>query len=223
MNGGQGRKCTVRRDQLERKSLRWRAIMICISGRLEAQIGIISMKEKIGIFFDHVESIAGKAGVFFPIDENPKIVVAQYQDVPESGCLTAFSFGLSVAGHKEWRNGRPELMISMDSGDSAWALAMGEAIRNGWSNCLFSHGNILNFGQKISDESDMSAFLVYACSVLDSSDVRVDVGEWSINISQLYPIHSLEIPLIKKIGAEKFFNDFDIDFFDPRRVPLVLV
>ncbi|MDN3576433.1 suppressor of fused domain protein [Chitinimonas viridis] len=181
------------------------------------------MKEKIDKYFDHVESIAGREGAFFRMENDPKIIVSSYVDVPEAGCLTAFSFGLSLADCKEWRYSKPELVISMDSTDIAWALAMGELVRCGWGRCLFSYGEVLDFGRQISEESDMSAFLVFASSSLEVSDLRVDLDDWIVNISQIYPVHKQEVSLIREIGAERFFYDFNIDFFDPRRKPVLVV
>lgn len=66
----------------------------------------------------------------------------------------------------------------------------------------------------------MSAFLVFACTILEAEDVRIDLGCWTVNISQLYPIYRQEIALIHSVGAERFFRENAIDFFDPGRDPV---
>jgi hypothetical protein len=181
------------------------------------------MSKAIDQYFDHVVNIAGDRGRFFKIsDDDPSspVVVAAFKNVPEDGCLTAFSYGLSSADHPEWKRSRPELIISINSEDYSWALAMGEIIKNGRNENLFTYGSILNFGEKISDDSDMSAFLVFACSVLEEEDLEIKLSDRTVHISQIYPIYSEEIPLVKRLGAEEFYTKLDIDFFDVRRMPV---
>lgn len=179
---------------------------------------------KIKPYLKHIEGICGDRGKFYKITDEgevPPISVISFADVPESGCITAFSFGLSSVAHREWVNSRPELVISVNSLDSSWPLAMGELIRNGRDRCLFSYGMILNFGQAVSDESPMSYFLVYACTVLDESDLAVQLPDRKVHLSQLYPVHQSEVAMIKYIGAEKFVYHLGIDFFDIKRPPHV--
>lgn len=221
-NGGVGKRNTERMGRRDKKFSKRKITQASINGKIDHQIGGAGMKRNLDKFFNHIESITGREGEFFAIEKNPSIIVASYPDVPQEGSLTAFSFGLSEAENKEWRFSRPELMISMDSSDVAWALAMGEVIRNGWGRCLFKFGQIIDFGQGISKESSMSAFLVFSSASLEASDVRVELNGWAVNISQLYPIHSQEVGLINKIGAERFFNECDIDFFNPARPPFML-
>ncbi|MES2996256.1 MAG: suppressor of fused domain protein [Verrucomicrobiota bacterium] len=181
--------------------------------------------KKIESYLQHIEGICGDRGKFYKITdegEAPPISVISFADVPESGCLTAFSFGLSSIAHREWVNSRPELVISVNSLDSSWPLAMGELIRNGRDRCLFSYGMILNFGQPVSEESLMSYFLVYACTVLDESDLAVHLPDRKVHLSQLYPVHQSEVAIIKDVGAEKFVHHLGIDLFDVKRAPHVV-
>jgi hypothetical protein len=181
------------------------------------------MKIKIDQYFNKIESIAGGGAKFFTIQNDPEIVIASYKDIPEPGCLTAFSFGLSSAEHKEWKNSRPELIISVNSDDVSWVLAMGEIIKNGREKSLFLLGDIIRFGVPISSESEISAFFIFSCNILDDDDININVDGWKINISQLYPIFTSEIDVIKKIGCENFFTRSEIDFFDVKRKPFVFM
>jgi len=193
-----------------------------LNGKIDHLTGVVAMKTPIDQYFDHIESVAGEGGIFYRIEDDPKIVVAAYPDVPESGCLTAFSYGLSSAERKEWKNSRPELVISVDSKDTAWAIAMGEIIRNGRGECLFSYGEIFNFDRPVSDESGMSSFLVFACDVLDSADLKVILSDRIVYISQIYPIYKEETATIKALGGERFFTSLSIDFFNTKRAPVIL-
>lgn len=171
-------------------------------------------------YLRHVESICGGEGKFFRITdegESPVTAVVSYENIPESGCLTAFSYGLSSIDHVEWKNSRPELVISVESVDHAWAIAMGEMIKKGRDKHLFSYGDILKFGQKVVDESEITAFLVFACTALEEADQSVTLPDRKIQFSQLYPIYEQEIELIKQVGPEHFVFEMGIDFYDPRR------
>jgi hypothetical protein len=145
--------------------------------------------------------------------------VISYANVPEDGSTTAFSYGLSSINHPEWVNSRPELVISVDSLDSSWPLAMGEIIRNGRAESIFSYGTIINFGQPVSDESEMSCFLVFACSVLDKDDLSVQLPDRKVHLSQLYPVYASEVALIKELGAERFVREVDTELFNVKRAP----
>lgn len=177
---------------------------------------------KIEPYLTRIESVCGGQGRFFRIteeNERPPIMVISYENLPEHGCITAFSFGLSSVAHSEWVNCRPELVISVNSTDNAWPLAMGEMIRNGRERCLFSFGTVLNFGQKVSVESEMTSFLVFACSILEEADLTVHLSDRKIYLAQIYPIHHSEASLIERIGPERFVLQLGTDLFDVKRPP----
>jgi hypothetical protein len=196
-------------------------IQIYTTGKIGRQTGVIAMKS-IDIFLEHIENICGSNSRFFEINdegEQPPLCVVSYAGVPEEGCITAFSFGLSSIPHKEWSNSRPELVISINSLDTAWPLAMGELIRNGRDHCLFSYGMVLNFGQAISDESEITCFLVYECTVLQASDLSILLPDRNVHLSQIYPVYQSEVNLIMEVGPERFVHHLGIDLFDIRRPP----
>ena len=53
-------------------------------------------------------------------DDGPDITVFFFNDLPEEGSLTAVTCGLSGANHPDWKNGAPELIVSLDTQDLAW-------------------------------------------------------------------------------------------------------
>jgi hypothetical protein len=167
-----------------------------------------------------LEEIAGERSKIYDIggkDTWPQLIVVMYEDLPEPGYTTTYSFGLSSVEHKEWKLSRPELVISVNSSDMAWGLAMGELIKQERGISLFEYGSIFNFGEPISDESEMSAFLVFANSLYDKGDESIDLADRKISLSQLYPIYQEEIELIKSVGAENFFFHYGIDFYNVQR------
>jgi hypothetical protein len=55
----------------------------------------------------------------------PPVAIFVYKDWPEPGLITGLTFGLSAATHPDWKLGKPELMISVESTDEAWPCAVG--------------------------------------------------------------------------------------------------
>jgi len=183
------------------------------------------MSRDSAAYFDAIDAIAGGTGHFYRIterDESRVVAVVAYDDVPESGHCTAFSYGLSSAEHSEWLNGRPELLISVGSTDHAWGLCMGEIIRANRDSMLFSQGTVLHFRQEVSAESKMTSFLVHVCTLLDGTDAKLSLPSREVNFSQLYPIHECEAAVIAQTGVDRFFWELGIDFYDVRRSPATL-
>ena len=172
----------------------------------------------------HLDELSGGVEpAILPIESSrpdlQRVFVLSYVDLPEPGMLTAFTYGLSLADHPDWRFGKPELCISVRSADDAWALAMGDLADGLRGDCPFSYGNTIAFGP-ISDESKMTDFVVFAPISLDEDAyLGIDVGEARpITIQGLYPIHESERRSIDEHGLEAFWQ-LDWDPYDVRRSP----
>ncbi|WP_050725659.1 suppressor of fused domain protein [Vulgatibacter incomptus] len=111
-------------------------------------------------------------------------------------------------------------MISVRSMDHAWTWCIGEIVRNYRQEIDFSFGTVLHFGQQISDESPMTSFLIFTSTLLDADEQRTALSEWTIKLSQLYPIYQQEAAVIDEVGVERFFWGLGIDFDDVRRPPV---
>jgi hypothetical protein len=100
-------------------------------------------------------------------DEIPPVRAISYNNFPEDGHCTGFTFGLSNANRPEWVHSKPELMISVKSVDPAWVVCAGEIVRNYRHSTSFSYGTVLDFRQRVVDSCPMTSFLVFACTMLD--------------------------------------------------------
>ncbi len=152
----------------------------------------------------------------------PGVTSIVYKDIPEKGMITAITYGLSLGNHPDWKFGRPELIITVDSKDTSWAQVAGYLANNLRGDCPFSYGNTINFGEKISKDSDMDAFFIFAPSILKKKDyLNVDIGlDYKISIAGLYPIHKLELEFIDKHGLEKFWkHPAGLDIYNVNRRP----
>jgi hypothetical protein len=185
------------------------------------------MPTRIERFLAHLDQLSG--GIeprFFPIaptpEAPPEVFVIVYDDLPESGMITGITYGLSKADHPTWRFGKPELCVSLQSDDLRWPLAMGHiaAVQRGTN--PFHYGCTINFGEKITPDSDMTAFTVFAPAILDRADYTgIDVGDTlPLNIVGLYPIHDSEQHYIHEHGLKAFF-DLGWDPYDVERRPAI--
>jgi hypothetical protein len=153
----------------------------------------------------------------------PGVTAIFYRDRPEAGLITAFTYGLSLGSHSDWRASKPELMISMESRDKAWGLAIAEIAEAHRFEWPFCYGTTVNFHQAISEGSALSAFLIFAPLFLKREQfLYIKLPGATVSISGMYPLHAGEIALHRKIGLERFWGLSDWDPLDPHRRDLSL-
>jgi Suppressor of fused protein (SUFU) len=150
------------------------------------------------------------------------VTAIAYRDLPEAGFITAVTYGLSLAEHPDWRHGKPELLISVFSRDERWAVAAAVIAERLRGSAAFSYGETIDFGEPVGADSSMSAFVVFAPTVLDREDFTgIDVGDsLPINLQGLYPIHDDERRWIQRHGLEEFWQ-LAWDPYDVGRAPVV--
>ena len=139
-----------------------------------------------------------------------------YENIPKKGMITGVTYGLSLIEYDEPKNERPELIISVKSEDVAWIKAITLLASQLRGDCPFTYGDAINFRERISMESNMDAFWIFAPDILEKEQfLGIDIGtDYSINLAGIYPIYSSEIQLINRIGVEKFWHHPDFDKFN---------
>lgn len=184
-------------------------------------------RSRVERFLGHLDRLSGGVEpLFHPVDSTRPglkgVTTITYANVPEPGLLTAFTYGLSLAHHPQWRLGKPELCLCVRSADVIWARAMAFTAEQLRGDCAFAYGDTISFGDMISPESTMNAFVIFAPSILDRSDfLGIDVGDdLPINICGCYPIHESERLYIRSRGLESFWK-LEWDPYDVRRVSAV--
>ena len=141
----------------------------------------------------------------------PPITSIVYNGLPEPGCLTAVTYGLSLSNHPDWLKGKPELIISVRSTDVAWALVVAIFAEELRGVAPFTYGGVLDHGERIAAESEMSALVTFAPGALDPEDSEIDLGDCKVFLTGCYPIYESERQFIQKHGVEKFWKlDWDI-------------
>ena len=163
------------------------------------------------LYLDHLDRLLpGAEAEFFPVgapEDGPRVTAVVYREAPEAGHLTAFTYGLSLAEHPDWRLGKPELSITVYSGNPDWGIALAYLVANLRGDCPFSYGNTIRFGEPVEEGTEMSAFAIFAPSVATPEVQRVDVGEERpIVIVGAYPVHDDEATWIGEHGLEAFWK-----------------
>ncbi|PTX59449.1 suppressor of fused protein SUFU [Kordia periserrulae] len=185
--------------------------------------GLFKKKTPFGKFTAHLYTIFQTEPEFYmeesTIDGVSGVTSFIYKDIPKKGMITGVTYGLSLVNYPEWKFGRPELMITVNSNDISWAKSAGFLANSLRGNCPFSYSNIINFRKKITDESEMDAFLVFAPSILEKNDFsNINIGlNYKVNIAGLYPIYASEMKYIEKNGLEKFWKHPNFDMYDVAR------
>jgi len=179
-------------------------------------------------YLEHLEGIFRQEPTFYKedslIERLPGVTSIVYTDVPDKGYITALTYGLSLVQHPDWKYGRPELCISVESSNLDWGHVAGYLANKLRGDCPFSYGQTINFRQQITDDSEMDAFFVFAPSTLDQKDyLNVDIGaDYKINIAGLYPMYSEELGVYEKIGLEQFWHHPDYDNYSVTRKRITL-
>jgi hypothetical protein len=181
-------------------------------------------------FLTHLESVFGRATTFGQVDSRrpnqSPIKVAFFKNVPQGGNSVAVTCGLARSHHPDWKLGRPELMVAVNSLSEEWGYAIAELAESLRGTCPFSYGNTLNLGRAISAESTMSGFVVFAPSTVMGSltpqQSSLKLSETVVNLVGMYPIHPGEAEVIQRIGLKDFWHRDKFEPWDVRRPNLAL-
>lgn len=184
------------------------------------------MPNRLERFIEHIEKVFLQEPEIFHFEPASKnslgCSVFVYRDIPEPGYLTAVTYGLSLYPNKAWVDSRPELIILVESTDINWARILGYLVSSYELQVDFSYGEIINFGEQISTESKMDSFFIFAPSILERKDfMDIDILDYKIHLTGIYPIYSSEIETIDTIGLEAFMKDKKYDLYSVKRPAIV--
>lgn len=174
-------------------------------------------------YLEHLDSIFKQEPEFYSneslIEGTQGVSSILYRDYPDVGYITALTYGLSLVNHPEWKMGRPELCITVESTNTDWGIVAGFIANSLRGKCPFCYGETINFGEKVSDDSEMDAFLIFAPTILDKTEyLNIDIGtEYKINIAGLHPIYSDEIKVYNEIGLKDFWFHPNFEAFTINR------
>jgi len=177
-------------------------------------------------FLEQLEEMIGYEGDVYKLteeDEKPPLWVVIYDDVPDDGNVTAFTYGLSSVPVSDGE-ARPlrELVLSIESDNIDWGFAAGVLAKSLRGRCPFDKGNVVKFGERIAKDSGLSAFVAYPPTVLDEDQVQLELDGRTIEFMQLVPIYEEEIPVLESLGVDGFFADESFDIYKVDRPARIL-
>lgn len=178
----------------------------------------------LGPYLQHLNEWAGQepeSNLCTPEDVEPPVLTFAYRGQFGDGTISGFTYGLSSVPHPDWVLGRPELFITMDSGNLDWVLAVGYVATAWRGEKSYSAGDAFDLGGPISpEESQMSALLLFTTTDLGKEVTHIELPDRVINLIQLFPVYESELALLERDGAEALLTTQNVDFHDPRRPPL---
>ncbi|WP_339731197.1 suppressor of fused domain protein [uncultured Gimesia sp.] len=153
-------------------------------------------------------------------ENRPAIKVFYFEDLPETGTLTAVTCGLSCASHPDWKHGKPELIVSLDTTDRSWGMAVGYFASAFFNEKRFSYGDLFQLDDPFSSESEMNAFFVFAPSFLDQEQATFQLPDRTIHLTGMYPLYNAEIELYQRIGLKEFWHADGFELYNPNRMKI---
>lgn len=179
------------------------------------------MASDVVVFLDKLTALFGQENAIHKVDPladgGRPIFVFFFEDLPETGTLTAITYGLSEAQHPEWTCGRPELMVTLDTTDKSWGLAAGFFASEYQGIKPFCYGDLFTLDRPISEESEMVGYFVFAPSILTQAEAALELPGKTVHLAGMYPIYEEEIALYKTIGIERFWMSEGFDLYNVRR------
>ena len=183
------------------------------------------MEGPAAIFLEKMEGYFGAEPQFYkgvPAKDGlmpPAVLV--FKNFPEYGFTTCVTYGLSFSDHPAWKmKRRPELVMTVNSRNVAWATALADMVSEMRGQFPFSYGQTIICPGKMVEASAMDGFLVFAPPFLTREqylDIDIGVEGYKICLTGIYPVTQNEIALLNKVVLERFWKREGFDCFDVYR------
>ncbi|MES2129575.1 MAG: suppressor of fused domain protein [Pseudomonadota bacterium] len=152
----------------------------------------------------------------------PRVYVYYFENWPEKGHLTAVTCGLSVSGHKDWKHGTPELMVSMRSNSHGWGASAGYFVSSFFGEESFSYGQTFKLDRPLADDCSMNCYLLAPPPYFVPGTATFDVAGKTVHLVGAYPLYDDELATYERVGFEPFFLAEGFDRFNPKRARVYL-
>ncbi|WP_035850558.1 suppressor of fused domain protein [Kitasatospora azatica] len=158
-----------------------------------------------------------------PGAEQGRVLAVSFADTPEPGCLTAFSYGLSLADRSDPDSAGRELVLTGRTDDPGWATVPATVVAALRGRCPFDHGQAIGSARRLVPSTDLNS-LVVAEPVIGggSESIRLDLSDPDtaqadpVEILGVYPVFDYEREYVTEHGFEALWS-FDWDRLDLRR------
>lgn len=198
-----------------------------------------SARMRRALFLDHLDQVFGKAPEVHVVEgdgnDQGDVLSIIYRDYPESGYLTAITYGLSerpagqVATKPTHGQGlasdaqrKVELVLCLRSENTDFPLVLAEVASQLKTSCQFVYGDVLDCGNPISDQTSMTGYVLFAPSVLDPSQWQVSFGsEDQVELVGAYPVFDGEAEFMQRHGLQAWFRDPRFEMYSTGRMPVI--
>ncbi|MEH7350811.1 suppressor of fused domain protein [Gottfriedia acidiceleris] len=178
------------------------------------------MKSNAEIFLENIEDLFGEADVIRSVeslDGRTPISIFTYYNLPEEGMITFVTYGLSESNHPDWKYGKPEIILTLETQDESWGFAAANFVAEFRGIKTFSYGSLFTQDTPLSKESEMTGYFVFVPSILDKKYSKIELPDKPINLVGLYPIYKEEVELYQSIGLKEFWHLDGFDLYDVNR------
>jgi hypothetical protein len=173
---------------------------------------LLALEERFGMTASELREVK--------LEGRPRILVYYFANFPEAGMLTAITCGLSNASHPDWKFGKPELMVTLDTTDYQWGKAAAYFALAHYGDKAFSYGESFKLDFPMAGDSTMNAAFLYKPSFLDAEQAKFVLQDRVVHLAGMYPMYDEEVKVFETIGLEAFWNAPGFDYYNARR-PLV--
>ena len=150
----------------------------------------------------------------------PIVYVLFFHDWPCKNVLTSFTLGIAMGKHIEEVGGHIECVVSLDTNDFSWGLAVAFLAEQARDQALLSYGSTLNMGEQISRESQMSAFILSAPHQW-SGTTHFHHGRRVVTLLEAHPIYASELEYAAQICRHEIAQKVQGACYDVHRQSFV--
>jgi hypothetical protein len=154
------------------------------------------------------------------LDNRPRMLIYYFQDFPEKDMLTAVTAGLSNASHEAWRNGKPELSITLKTKDTGWGSAAAYLAQSFYNDSSFHYQASFKLDQPMSKDSAMNACFVYRPQFMNDEQIKFELPDRTIFLAGLFPMYDEEVAMYETKGLQAFWNTPGFHPYDPTRASI---
>ncbi|MFB9835332.1 suppressor of fused domain protein [Actinoallomurus acaciae] len=150
-----------------------------------------------------------------------RVLAVVCTDVPGTGYVTGFSYGLSLSG--EPAPGGRELVLTVRSRDAGWAMVPARMVAALCGRHSFERGRALGHAGRLAEDTAMTSVLLAEPPIRRLTE-PLDLGSGDsapdgLEIVGVYPIYASERDLVHAAGFDALWS-LDWDRFDPARPPV---
>jgi len=172
------------------------------------------------IYIDSLTGLFGEPHAIHVADAEgggSQVSVLFWHDLPEEGFMTAVTYGLSERNHPDWKNGKCELILTLNTKDKDWGIAMAVFANSFGGKKSFTYSSVFTTDIPLSKESEMCGFFVFAPAILEPKNAVLQMPGYKIFLKGMYPIYECEVTVLNEIGLENFWHHDNFDMYNVNR------